>query len=56
MVVISAGKQNDRHNLAKEAQKPFHIKEKTTNLIFKRLIKPKVVKRGLQMKLYCITR
>lgn len=46
MVVISAGKQNDRHNLAKEEHKPFQIKEKTTNLIFKRLIKLKVVKVG----------
>lgn len=46
MVVISAGKQNDRHSLAKEEQKPFQTKEKTMNLIFKRLIKPKVVKAG----------
>lgn len=44
MVVISAGKQNDRQSLAKEEQKPFQTKEKTMNLIFKRLIKPKVVK------------
>lgn len=47
MVVMSAGKQNDRHNLAKEEQKPFQIKEKTMNLIFKRLIKPKVVNAGV---------
>lgn len=56
MVVISVGKQNDRHSLAKEEQKPFQTKEKTMNLTFKRLIKPKVVKAGVTNENYCITR
>lgn len=47
MVVSSAGKQNERHGLAKEEQKPFQTKEKTMNLIFKRPIKAKVVRAGV---------